>query len=179
MNITSSLWHRIQEYQFDDPTSAFPFSRKLAAENGWSHQFALRVLEEYRKFVYLGMNAGHKVSPSDAVDQAWHLHQLYSKEYWENFCPYILGRPFHHGPTKGGEENPKFEHLYECTKSSYQRIFRTTPPEDIWPDTVTQFGREFLRLNTHDFLIIKKDDFPLICRVVVLVLNLVLKLRRK
>src|SRR6185369_14840050 len=132
------------------------------------------------KFSYLGVIAGHPVSPSDAVDQAWHLHQLYSREYWEHFCPDILGAPFHHGPTKGGEEeNSKFEHLYEKTKNSYLRIFHEEPPEDIWPATHIQFGRRFVRLDTSEHLVVSTNDFPTICRAVTLILNLISKFQRR
>ncbi len=176
---STELWERIRTYEIDDQSSIFPYSRKLAAENGWSHQFALRVVEEYRKFAYLAMVAEHTVSPSDAVDQAWHLHQLYSREYWGHFCPQILGVPFHHGPSMGGEEeNSKFEHLYEQTKLSYLRIFQVEPPEDIWPATHKQFSERHVRVNTSDFLVISRNRFPFICRAVVLILNVVLKLSK-
>jgi hypothetical protein len=41
--------------------------------NGWSRPFALRAIEEYRKFVFLALVADHQVTPSDQVDQVWHL----------------------------------------------------------------------------------------------------------
>ena len=31
-------------------------------------------IEEYRKFVFLALVAGHQITPSDQVDQVWHLH---------------------------------------------------------------------------------------------------------
>jgi hypothetical protein len=73
------LWERIQAYEPDDPRAAVPFSARLARDNGWSEEFAERVVAEYRRFAFLAVAAGHPVSPSDAVDQAWHLHLLYTR----------------------------------------------------------------------------------------------------
>ena len=59
-----------------------------------------------------------KVTPSDEVDQAWHLHLLYSETYLNVFCADTLDYPLHHGPTKGGgSEDRKFQNWYERTKS--------------------------------------------------------------
>ncbi|MEZ6192343.1 MAG: hypothetical protein R3C45_13785 [Phycisphaerales bacterium] len=51
------------------------------------------MVNEYRRFCYLAIAAGHTVTPSDEVDQAWHLHLLYTRDYWEDFCPNVLGTP--------------------------------------------------------------------------------------
>jgi uncharacterized protein (TIGR04222 family) len=79
--------------------------------------------------------AGHPVSPSDAVDQAWHLHLLYTQSYWERFCKESLGWPLHHHPSKGGrQEREKFGEWQSKTLASYRRLFGEEPPADIWPD---------------------------------------------
>ena len=77
----------------DPKTAALTFADRLARENGWSAAKAARVVDEYRRFCFLAATAGHEVTPSDAVDQAWHLHLTYSRDYWERFCPEVLGRP--------------------------------------------------------------------------------------
>ncbi|MEK6230809.1 MAG: hypothetical protein N2A42_03075 [Luteolibacter sp.] len=35
-------------------------------------------MTEYKRFVALAMLAGHPVTPSEEVDQAWHLHLVYT-----------------------------------------------------------------------------------------------------
>jgi hypothetical protein len=45
----------------------------LARDNGWPREFTRRVVEEYKRFMFLTTVADHVVSPSEAVDQAWHL----------------------------------------------------------------------------------------------------------
>lgn len=94
----------------------------------------MRVIEEYRRFLLLGVAAGHPVSPSDAVDQVWHLHLTYTKSYWEGLCQGVLGRPFHHVPSEGRPgEGEKYADWYRQTLASYRRIFGEEPPGDIWP----------------------------------------------
>ena len=144
-------WRRIVAFDLDAADAQFPFSRRLAFENRWSLYFANRVIDEYKRFCYLAVRAGHRVTPSDEVDQAWHLHLLYSQPYWDVFCAEVLDYPLHHGPTKGGApEDDKFHVWYEQTKSSYERIFGKTPPPDIWPPATIRFdrGTSFQRVDT-------------------------------
>ncbi len=79
------LWSRIETFSFDVGPTAYSFWARLASENGWSMSFAARAISEYRRFLYLAVVAGHQVSPSDDVDQVWHLHLLYTESYW-NSC---------------------------------------------------------------------------------------------
>ncbi|HEY1041319.1 MAG TPA: TPM domain-containing protein [Candidatus Paceibacterota bacterium] len=173
-----NLWQRLQIYSPDDPGSSFPFSRRLAQENWWSIGYALRVVEEFKRFAFLAIVAGHTVTPPIAVDEAWHLLMIYTREYWNVFCKDILGKELHHGPTKGGvEEDDKFDGLYTQTKESYIKFFEEAPPADIWPSNDVRFGQQFVRLNIEDHLIIKKDDFPFVTKIIVIFLNLVLKIK--
>lgn len=134
------LWRRLAAFDLDAADTRFPLSRRLAFENRWSLYFAHRVIGEYKRFCYLAVRAGHPVTPSDEVDQAWHLHLLYSESYWEAFCADVLNYPLHHGPTKGGgAEDRKFRDWYERTTSSYARIFGAPPPPDIWPAAAIRF----------------------------------------
>jgi len=154
---SDSLLENLERFELDDPAAAFPFSRRLARENGWTHEFALRVIREYKRFVYLAMRAGHPVTPSDEVDQAWHLHLCYTESYWTEMCGQVLGRPFHHGPTKGGgAENAKFHDWYGKTLESYERLFGETPPADIWPEAGRRFGRRYTRVDPATHWIVKR-----------------------
>lgn len=137
----AALRDRLAAFRIDDPEAAFPFSARLARENGWSPGHTHRVLEEYRRFLYLAMAAGHPVSPSSDVDQAWHLHLLYTRSYWEELVPEVLGAPLHHGPTRGGSaEGAKFDDWYSRTLASYQVAFGSAPPRDIWPAPAERFA---------------------------------------
>lgn len=95
---------RILSFPLDDPGAGLGFSTRISRENGWSRAFTADVIREYRRFLYLSAVAGHAVTPSDAVDQAWHLHLCYTRNYWQELCRDTLGFPLHHGPTKGGRD---------------------------------------------------------------------------
>lgn len=137
------LKHRLDAFKIDDPEASFPFSARLARENRWSQEYTHRVIEEYKRFAYLAMAAGHPVTPSVDVDQVWHLHLTYTRSYWEEFCPVVLGRPLHHGPTKGGQaEGAKFHDWYSRTLESYESHFGHKPPVDIWPNASDRFARQ-------------------------------------
>ena len=140
------LLERLESYEIDEPGASYPFSARLARENGWSRSHARRVLSEYKRFVWLAMRAGHPVTPPVDVDEAWHLHMIYTRSYWEDLCGGVLGKPLHHGPTKGGEaEDVKFTDWYERTLESYHRHFGEKPPGDIWPAAKERFGAPVLR----------------------------------
>lgn len=133
-------WIAIRDFPLDEPEAGLPFSRRLARENGWTKTFADRVIEEYRRFCYIAVRTKSPVTPSEEVDQAWHLHLLYSRSYWKEFCPNVLKTPFHHGPTRGGpKEGAKFHDWYTETLKSYEAIFGAAPPTDIWPPAAERF----------------------------------------
>jgi hypothetical protein len=128
------IWVRLDAYSIGPADAALGFADRLARENGWSRAKADRVIGEYKRFCFLAATLGQEVTPSDAVDQAWHLHLAYTRDYWERFCPEVLGRPLHHGPTTGGaaQRHAYFE-TYAQTLRSYEAVFGEPPPADLWP----------------------------------------------
>ena len=115
------LYRRVQAFHFDPDDATYTFAMRLAKENGWTPAFTQRVIEEYRRFAFLAAAAGHPVSPSDAVDQAWHLHLVYTRSYWDEFCGKVLRTPLHHDPSSGGRaERAKFDDWYARTLRSYR-----------------------------------------------------------
>ncbi|HEU0099316.1 MAG TPA: hypothetical protein VFQ67_11135 [Allosphingosinicella sp.] len=119
--------------QIDPPAGAVRFEEALAAEQVWPRRFANRVTDEYRRFLYLAATAGFEVTPSKAVDEAWHLH-LTSPHYREILCGRILGRPLDHRPGTGDpEDEARYRAQYEETLALYERVFGARPPRDIWP----------------------------------------------
>ena len=161
--LADPLWSKLREFRIDTPETTYHFATRLANENGWTPGFTARVLEEYRRFLFLAVRAGHPVSPSDAVDQAWHLHLLYTESYWGELCPQVLGQPFHHGPSKGGAaEDAKFTDWYEHTLDSYAQYFGQHAPADIWPPTANRFQgkKHYQRICLNDTWVIRKPRFP-------------------
>ncbi len=157
----SRLWQDLQRFDFDCGAQ-FSFSKRLARDNGWDLEFAARVIEEYRRFLYLACEANHPITPSDEVDQAWHLHLTYSRSYWDELCAQVLKRPLHHGPTRGGKaEGEKFENWYAKTLESYRETFGE-PPREIWPPSEIRFGQaaHFRRVNTQKVWVLARPNLP-------------------
>jgi hypothetical protein len=136
-----SLRERVEAFGLDQAGVPLPFTSRLAREQGWTHAFAGRVVTEYKRFIVLAMEAGHPVSPSEPVDQAWHLHLVYTRSYWQDLCREVLGRELHHEPTTGGSaETDKFADWYARTLESYRNVFGEEPPPEIWPAPDRRFA---------------------------------------
>lgn len=137
------IWRRLISYMIGPPDAALSFVDRLARENGWTAEYAARVIGEYKRFMFLAATVDHPVTPSDAVDQVWHLHLCYTRDYWERFCPEVLGRPLHHGPTAGGDaELHRYFDQYAQTLKSYEAAFGACPPVDIWPNAARRLRRD-------------------------------------
>ncbi|MDQ3243219.1 MAG: hypothetical protein M3Q09_05800 [Gemmatimonadota bacterium] len=144
------LWLRLKQYHFDDlvpsqlrdhvraifggaDASTQAFASKIARKLGWTQGFSLRAIEEYQKFVYLGMVTESHVTPPKVIDQVWHEHLLFSRPYRE-FCRDVLGRDFDHNPELIPSEGQTeaFHQQYAATLDLYRSEFNVTPPVDIW-----------------------------------------------
>lgn len=151
------LWNKLTGMRISGEDDALPFVARLGRENGWSASRAERVYQEYLRFLYLASVAGHPVTPSEDVDQAWHLHLCYTRSYWANLCGTILGRPLHHEPTRGGpSERTRYRDQYEGTLQAYRKHFQSEPPQDIWPGAAERFHprNDFVRVNRKDSVVV-------------------------
>ncbi|HEV3026886.1 MAG TPA: TIGR04222 domain-containing membrane protein, partial [Planctomycetota bacterium] len=158
----TALFREIEQFPLEDQPGPFPFSHRLARENGWSLEYAERVIGEYRKFLFLAAVSGKEVSPSDAVDQAWHLHLVYSRSYWDRLCTKVLKRPFHHEPARGGDEEKKrFQAAYLETLELYRSLLGQEPPEDIWArrPSEAESSTRYERVDREANLVIPRSTF--------------------
>jgi len=154
------LWNKILNFSIDDPDSSFTFTDRLCRENNWSMEYALRAVMEYKKFIFLVCTSDYSQTPSDQVDQVWHLHLLYTQSYWIEFCKGLLDKEIHHGPTKGIEERGLFRDLYSDTLELYAEKFNEKPPKDIWPSPEKRISEiHFSRVNRHRNWVIPKIKF--------------------
>ena len=136
------------------------FAARLCREQvGWTLEFSKRVIFEYRRFIYLLLVCDKAVTPSNEVDQAWHLHLLYTRNY-QSMCE-TLEVPFiHHGPTAGGEkENQRYLENYQYTLKEYRRLFGESPPEDIWPPPAVRFDPRDMGVwsKRSEFVVVKRS----------------------
>jgi hypothetical protein len=130
---SENLWQRIQGFSLDAQNASFPFSKKLEQEENWTADFTKKAIEEYKKFVYLCCISPNGASPSEIVDKVWHMHLIYTQNYWEDFCPNVLKMNLHHHPSNGGtEEGKKHQNWFLETLETYREIFQQEAPDEIW-----------------------------------------------
>jgi hypothetical protein len=168
------LAQRLDDFHFDRDPGLPDFTARLARENAWSREYTARVTQEYKRFVRLAVTDSETVSPSDAVDQAWHLHLTYSRQYWDQFCVGVLGRPLHHHPSAGdAAARRRCIADYERTLMLYREVFGEPPPSDIWPASKLRFGRDlcWARVNVADGLILPRHEVVAVSRGMTLVLG--------
>ena len=108
------------------------FTLRLAKEEGWDYARSVRVVAEYRRFLYLASLGD--VSPPPDVDAAWHLHLTYTRAYRTGLCERTLGHTLDHNPATGVEDTLRYKTLYADTRRRYLEEFGSEPPVDIWPD---------------------------------------------
>ena len=134
-----ALWQRIEQYPIAGAANQ-AFTRRLARENVWSQEFSVLAIQEYKRYCYLQCGATSSRCPSPAVDQVWHLHLLYTCDYWHHFCPEVLQRELHHVPSNDGATylDQDREH-YAQTLADYEQEFGAAPAQ-IWPDLKQRFN---------------------------------------
>lgn len=141
-----ALWARIAAHDFEAFDAALTFAGRLARDHGWSLPQARAAIDEYRRFCFLALRADRELTPSEEVDEVWHQHLTYSRDYWQAWCGDVLRRGLHHGPTRGGmAEGRRFAEQYAETLAAYEAWFGPPPPA-FWPGTAERFGRRRFRI---------------------------------
>lgn len=147
------LWLNIVNYHFDHlvPTSVWdkiiakfggqnPFTKafadKLSRKFNWKKKFAMKAIWEYKKFVYLGVISGFRVTPSKVIDQVWHEHILFTSGY-RKFCKDVIQYEFDHHPELVAVDRQmlELESQYIQTIQLYKKEFGIEPPNEIWDTT--------------------------------------------
>ena len=146
----NELWLRIKNYHFDhivpvkfkdQLASLFTgrnlgtqaFANKMHEKKGWNTKFAYDVIQEYKKFIYLGVISDFVVTPSLVIDEVWHQHILFSAAY-RKFCDEVLEQNFDHYPEiiNNADQTGVFQQQWNDTSELYIREFGFSPREDIW-----------------------------------------------
>jgi len=123
----------MKSFSLDVEGASRPFSKKLQEQQLWTENYAMRAIEEYKRFMVLAAISATEVTPSQAVDQVWHLHLQYTKSYAE-MCKNILGKFIDHNPGAGAPEDERqYSEQYLKTLLLYSMIFNEAAPHDLWP----------------------------------------------
>lgn len=105
--------------------------KKERTELSDAHLDALEV--EYKRFLSLGLTAEKGTFPiSEAVDQMWHTHILFTRDYHK--LSQALGRDYiHHYPILTQEDTERLTPLYITnTLREYKRLYGE-PNASFWP----------------------------------------------
>ncbi len=133
------LWRRIDAHDFAPPTP-FNFTARLARDHGWPIGLAQAAIAEYRRFAFLCVARPTPSTPSEEVDEVWHLHLAYTRDYWDRWCGQALQTPLHHDPTPGGPAaTTTYRAQYAATLAAYETWFGPAP-EALWPATHRRFA---------------------------------------
>ena len=92
------LWQRLAEFEVSPPGKAFNFAKRLAHEHGWPLQFARLAFEEYKRFLYLSVVAGQRLTAAEAIERVWQLHLSYPASYAQALCRGVLGQRLRYQP---------------------------------------------------------------------------------
>jgi len=150
INSKKELWEQIRNYKFNNLVSKSllaeviqslggknapvrAFAHKIMKKHRLPRAFTFRAIEEYKKFVYLGVISDFVVTPSKYIDIVWHEHLLFSKGYRE-FCDDVIQYQFDHQPELITTEDQTdiFTTQYLETLDLYRQEFGMEPPENIW-----------------------------------------------
>lgn len=168
------LWTRIKNYHFDNlvspsiwenisavlgpgNASTKAFANKIMKKHKLPKAFVYRAIEEYKKFIYLGIISDFYVTPSKYIDIIWHEHILFSKGY-RDFCNNVIHYQFDHQPelVATQDQTDIFTAQYEETLELYKTEFGMEPPENIWG--LPKFSREKIGRATKKSIKKKRDD---------------------
>ncbi len=112
-------------------SNTMAFYQRLRKETKWDSTLQQKAVGEYKKFLVLAATQ-ENVCPSGIIDEVWHCHLLFTKEY-RRFCN-LLGGFIDHCPSEDGKGEKKLmEDLYAKTLIVYKEVFSMDPPQDIWP----------------------------------------------
>jgi len=96
--------------------------------------FVDRMEKEYRRYIAcVATNPSDKLPISNAVDELWHAHILFTKDY-AKMSKALKGAYIDHIPTLSEEERAALEPFYfDVTLERYRQVFKEDPPQEFWP----------------------------------------------
>ncbi len=158
----AALWQRIRNHAFECADDGVDFLSKLAREQGWAPRYARAAIDEYRRDCFLAVTVGHEMVPSDDVDQVWHLHLTYTRNYWTAFCPDVLGCDLHHQPSRARADDAKrLAERYAATLAAYFDAFGP-PSATFWPSTRQRFRHpaRYQRVDSDRYFVLPRPHLP-------------------
>ncbi len=94
---------------------------RLVNKLGISHDEAINLFNDTKRFLYLSGNVPGTWSPPEKIDACWHEFILYTHEYTD-FCHQHFGRFIHHYPRRPND-HPKDSARPRKTLCAIEQIF--------------------------------------------------------
>lgn len=89
----------------------------------WTKEDAVKCCQLYKNFLFLlRKHQNETLVPSRNIDEFWHNHILYTKNYIED-CQAIFGRYMHHDPATPNDDPKELIDGYQKTKHYYELEF--------------------------------------------------------
>jgi hypothetical protein len=109
------LWFKIKNTSLlNGDIDNLIFKNRLMLKFKWSNTTCDDMILQYKQFLFIAATSNEKETPTQAVDDVWHEHILYTRDYFENWAK-LLGKTIHHEPDR--EINPaKTKQVFEKTQ---------------------------------------------------------------
>lgn len=119
-----------------------PIINRLIKEKGWLKEEAAEIVELYKRFLFLHKKYGdqYQLAPSPEMDEVWHAHILYTKDYNEH-CMQLYGKFLHHQPEE--PLSPDNSATPENVKNSF------TNTQSLY---LKEYGEHLPIVRSYDFL---------------------------
>jgi hypothetical protein len=139
--VPPNMWNKIAEMFGGTDASTKAFADKISRKHNCSISYALKAVNEYKKFLYLAVISDFHVTPSQAIDKVWHEHILFTQAYGI-FCKEIIEYNLNHHPEliPMEEQTAIYHAQYLSTIELYIKEFGILPPTIIWD--VTKYDKE-------------------------------------
>lgn len=104
-----------------------PIVNRIVKEKGWLHEEVLQIVELYKRFLFLQRKYGDhfRLVPTPEIDEVWHAHILYTKEYHDD-CEQLFGKYFYHAPEEPMSKQalPKELNMEKCFSDTQELYFK-------------------------------------------------------
>ncbi|MCB1391329.1 MAG: hypothetical protein KDK12_19625 [Rhodobacteraceae bacterium] len=132
------LWSRLQADDFRLSTGA-TLASHLTASTALTASRAERVVDEYRRFLYLAASGDDVAVPSPLIDKVWHRHLQDTRAY--QAMADRIGRFVHHSP---GRAPQRADPAYAATLARYAAVFGAPAPAKVWPGPASMRREKWL-----------------------------------
>ena len=107
----------------------------LIQRKGMSPDYVQEMAKEYRRYIgIIAANPHLKFPVSEAVDEMWHTHILFTKDY-RHMGDEVCGQYIGHYPVMSQEERISLLPDYvEQTLGQYEALYGEKPPGKWWPN---------------------------------------------